>query len=136
MADQRDTSTPSNVPTTAPTTAPTGATPAPSKVRALVFVPPDLRRGVPAQVRTTLGHPMESGQRRDAMGQAVPQDIVREFEARFDGQLLLAVSLYPAISANPYLAFWLQLDGPATLTLDWRGDHGFAHRETRQLVPV
>lgn len=116
--------------------APAPRAAAPRPVRAVVFLPDNLRRGVPAQVRATLGHPMETGQRRDALGQAVPQDIVRAFEARLDGQLLLAVTLYPAVSANPYLAFWLQVDGPATLTLDWRGDHGFAHRETRQLQPA
>jgi sulfur-oxidizing protein SoxZ len=91
---------------------------------------------VPFEVQTTLAHAMETGQRRDSLGQLVARNIVTRFEARFNGTLVVALDLYPAIAANPYLAFWLQVNGPGELTLDWTGDHGFAHREIRQLVPT
>jgi sulfur-oxidizing protein SoxZ len=107
-----------------------------SPVRALVALPAELRRGVPAELRATLGHPMETGYRRDGDGRMVPRRLVTRFEARLDGVLVFAADLYPAIAANPYLSFWLQVDGPATLTLDWFGDGGFAHRETRALNPA
>jgi sulfur-oxidizing protein SoxZ len=113
--------------TTAPRRPPT---------RALVYLPAELKRGVPAQVRATLGHPMETGHRRDAEGGAVPRDIVNRFEAWLDDRLVLSCDWFPAVSANPTLAFWLQADGPATLRLEWTGDHGFSHRETRRLAPA
>lgn len=108
----------------------------PQPVRALVAVPPELKRGVPAELRATLGHPMENGLRRDGYGNVVPRMLVTRFEARLDGQLVFAADLTPAIAANPYLSFWLRVDAPATLTLDWLGDWGFAHRETRALNPA
>lgn len=115
-----------------PTTRPT----LPHPVRALVALPAVPPRDTPFEVRTTLGHPMENGLRHDGHGNVVPRMLVTRFEARLDGALVFAADLYPAISANPYLSFWLQVAGPATLTLDWTGDWGFAHRETRQLQPT
>jgi sulfur-oxidizing protein SoxZ len=53
-----------------------------------------------------------------------------------DGALVIAVDLYPAIAANPYLAFWLRADGPGTLSFEWSGDWGFQHRETRAIQPA
>ena len=107
----------------------------PQPVRALVAIPADLRRGVPVEVRATLGHPMENGLRRDGYGNVVPRMLVTRFEARLDDRLVFVADLTPAIAANPFLGFWLQVDGPAMLTLDWLGDWGFAHRETRALNP-
>lgn len=130
------------LPAAPPADAPAAAAPvapaatATPPVRALVTLPAALRRGVPAELRVTLGHPMETGYRRDGDGRMVPRRLVTRFEARLDGQLVVAADLSPAIAANPYLAFWLQVDGPATLTLDWLGDGGFAHRETRALNPA
>jgi sulfur-oxidizing protein SoxZ len=104
-------------------------------VRALVALPAKLERGVPAQVRATLAHPMETGHRRDSEGRPVPRDIVNRFEAWLDDRLVVSCDWFPAIAANPTLAFWLQTDAPATLRLEWSGDHGLRHREVRPLNP-
>ena len=47
---------------------------------------------------------------------------------------MFAADLHPAIAANPYLAFPLRVAGDGTLTVDWSGDHGFAHRERVEIV--
>jgi sulfur-oxidizing protein SoxZ len=102
--------------------------------RALVSLPPQLQRDQVFEVRATLSHPMETGQRVGADGQRIPRDIVTRFEARLDGVLVFAADLFPAITANPYLAFALCAERNATLQLHWRGDHGFEHRETVAVV--
>ncbi len=103
--------------------------------RALIhLLPPQPQRGETFELRVTLGHPNESGQRVGADGQVLRRSIVTRFECRRDATLVFAADLYPAIAANPYLAFWLRHDGPATLRFDWLGDDGFAHRETRSLA--
>jgi len=102
--------------------------------RALVNLPPRLQRGQVFELRTTLSHPMETGQRVGASGERVARDIVTRFEARLDGSLVFAADLFPAITANPYLAFPLRIERNAVLDLQWRGDHGFEHRETVNLV--
>ncbi|MFT3817788.1 MAG: thiosulfate oxidation carrier complex protein SoxZ [Rubrivivax sp.] len=97
--------------------------------RALVHLPPAIRRGQPFEVRSTLQHPMETGYRRDGDGRMLPRDIVRRFEARLADELVFAADFFPAIAANPYVAFWLRLDEPGTLELRWTGDRGFQHVE-------
>lgn len=102
-------------------------------VRARLNVPERLRAGEDFEVRLLLQHPMESGQRVDSDGRPVPRDIVTEVEARLDGRRVWQARLNPAIAANPYLAFWLRIDSAAELEILWRGDGGFAHRQTARL---
>ena len=106
------------------------------KVRSLIHGTDALKRGVPGEIRVTLGHPMENGLRPDGLGNVVPRALITRFERRLDGQLVFAADLYPAISANPYLAFWLRADQPGTLSFEWLGDWGFQHRETRAIRPA
>ena len=111
-------------------------TPAKPRMRSLILGLDTLQRGVPGELRVTLGHPMENGLRHDGYGNVVPRSVVTRFECKLDGALVIAVNLYPAIAANPYLAFWLRADGPGTLSFEWSGDWGFQHRETRAIDPA
>lgn len=106
------------------------------KTRSLITLPEPPRKGVPFEVRALLGHPMENGLRPDGYGNVVPRRLVTAFECTLDGVLVLRADLFPAIAANPYLAFWVRADGPAILRFEWLGDNGFAHRETRALQPL
>jgi len=106
------------------------------RVRTLIHGTNALQRGVPAQIRITLGHPMENGLRHDGYGNVVPRNLATRFECKLDGVLVVAADLYPAIAANPFLAFWLRADGPGTLSFEWWGDNGFHHRETRDIAPA
>jgi sulfur-oxidizing protein SoxZ len=112
-----------------PAAAPAAAPPAPARpaVRALVTLPPAIRRGEVFDVRTLVAHPMETGHRADSLGTRVPRDIVRRVEARLDGELVFAADLQQAIAANPYVVFPLIASGDGTLTVSWAGDRGFAH---------
>jgi sulfur-oxidizing protein SoxZ len=102
--------------------------------RALVHLPPAIRRGEAFEVRTTLAHPMETGYRRDSDGQMLPRDIVRRLEVRLGSELVFAADLHQAIAANPYIAFSLVLQDGGPLQIRWTGDKGFAHTETVTLV--
>lgn len=103
-------------------------------VRALVQLPKTVRRGEVFEVRTLLGHPMETGYRRDSDGRMLPRDIVRTMEARLGGERVFAADLHPAIAANPFVAFTLMAQASAPLEIRWRGDNGFVHTETVALV--
>ena len=102
--------------------------------RALVSFSATPRRGEVILVRALVAHPMETGHRVDSGGQRLPRDIIRRVEARLDGELVFAADLHPAIAANPYLVFPLRVTGDGTLTVDWSGDRGFAHRERVEIV--
>ena len=64
----------------------------------------------------------------------LPRDLVRRFECRLDGELVFAADLFAAVSANPYLAFWLRAQRSGELSFVWRGDNGFEHREGPRLA--
>ena len=101
--------------------------------RAVITLPAVLRAGEPFEVKATVAHAMETGYRSSDDGTRLPRDLVRRFECRFDGELVFAADLFAAVSANPYLAFWLRVDRPGELSFRWHGDRGFEHRETRLL---
>jgi hypothetical protein len=48
---------------------------------------------------------METGYRPGSDGKRLPRDIIQRFSCRYDGDTVFAADLYPAISANPFLAF-------------------------------
>ncbi len=98
--------------------------------RALVRIPPLARPGEVVEVRVLLQHPMETGFRPGADGTVQPRDIVTRVEAHFEGERVFAADLFPAIAANPYLAFPLRVTGAGSLVVSFVGDNGFTHRET------
>lgn len=102
--------------------------------RALVHLPKAIRRGDVVEVRATLAHAMETGYRRDGDGRMLARDIVRRIEARIDGELVFAADWFPAIAANPFVAFSLVATASGTLQISWSGDNGFAHSETATLT--
>lgn len=100
-------------------------------VRSLITVPANARRGEIVEIRAMIGHPMETGHRPDSAGRLLPRDIVTRFECRFESRTIFAADLYPAIAANPYLAFAMRAERSGTLQFSWAGDNGFAHTESR-----
>lgn len=98
--------------------------------RALIQIPPSVRKGDSVEVRTLIAHPMETGHRVDATGRRVPRSLIRRFTCHYDGELVLAAELHPAVAANPYFAFHTIARDSGTLTFVWQGDDGFARTES------
>ena len=97
--------------------------------RALLNAPATAKAGEIIEIRALVQHPMETGYRLTGDGQPMPRDLVRRVEARFDGALVFAADLHPAIAANPYLAFPLRATVSGTLAVSWLGDSGFSHTQ-------
>lgn len=102
-------------------------------VRALLNVPANTRIGEVIEIRATVQHAMETGFRVGGDGQVLPRDLVRRVECRFDGELVFAADLHPAIAANPYVAFPLRVTGSGLLSVRWQGDAGFSHSESARI---
>ena len=105
-------------------------------LRTLINVPERVARGEVVEVRVLAQHPMETGYRRGSDGALLPRDLLRRIEARFDGEPVFSAELHAAIAANPFVAFWLRVPAGGVLTLDWRGDGGVTHRESRRIDVV
>ncbi|HEX7438532.1 MAG TPA: thiosulfate oxidation carrier complex protein SoxZ [Caldimonas sp.] len=98
--------------------------------RALVNMPRSARRGEVIEIRTLIAHPMETGYRRGDDGAVLPRNLIRRFTCRYDGEPVFSAELFPAVAANPLLAFSTIATASGTLTFTWEGDNGFAQTES------
>jgi sulfur-oxidizing protein SoxZ len=74
---------------------------------------------------------MESGQRKDKDGKVIPREIINKFSCEFDGKVVFACDIEPAISANPYFEFEVQVTESGTFKFSWVDDNGsvYTHEE-------
>ena len=89
-----------------------------------VRIPPRFRAGQATELRTLINHPMETGLRKNAAGQLIPERIIHVFRATLDGEPVLTARLHRAIAANPYLVFHMAPEQSGELTLSWEEDTG------------
>lgn len=101
--------------------------------RSIIHLQKTAKPGEIVSVRVLVQHPMETGYRTSAVGKALPRDIIRKVECRFEGERVFAADLFPAIAANPSLAFFLRATRSGTLTVEWRGDNGFTQTDRATL---
>jgi sulfur-oxidizing protein SoxZ len=104
--------------------------------RPRVRLPERAKVGDLIEVRTVITHVMETGQRRDSGGQPIPRDIINSFTATFAGAEVFKAELYPGISANPYLAFFMRVPGPGEFEFTWTDDRGAKVAEKQRLNVV
>ncbi len=89
-----------------------------------IRLPDNARLGDIIEVKTLIGHVMETGLRRDADGKIVPRNIVHAFIATFNGRVVFEADLLPGISANPYIAFHMRVTTPGEFEFTWIDDTG------------
>jgi sulfur-oxidizing protein SoxZ len=92
--------------------------------RALINVPKVARRGEIVEIRAMIAHPMETGYRMGPNGANIPRDIIRRFACSYNGEEVFAADLFPALSANPFIAFTLVAEVSGTLEFTWTDDSG------------
>jgi sulfur-oxidizing protein SoxZ len=103
-------------------------------VRVLLNVPKTAHVGEVIEIKVLISHPMESGQRRDAMGQPIPRDIIHSLKCTWDDQVVLEAELFPAISANPFFAFTALAEKSGRISITFTDDNGAVQTETRDIV--
>jgi sulfur-oxidizing protein SoxZ len=84
----------------------------------------EVRKGEAVEVKTLVGHVMESGQRHGPDGKLIPRMIINRFTCELDGMFVFGCDLESAISANPYFAFKFRPQRSGTLTFTWIDDEG------------
>ena len=61
--------------------------------------------GDSTEVKVLMNHEMETGQRKDAQGKAIPAWHIQTVTATWNGRTVLSAQWGPAVSKNPFLAF-------------------------------
>ena len=97
--------------------------------RLRVAVPQSVALGEAAEIRTIISHPMENGLRHNAQGRIVPVRIAEWFRCYADGMLAFSVKMEPAIAANPYISFFLRVEGPTAIRFEWVDTTGEVYSE-------
>ena len=102
--------------------------------RVLVNLPPRAKRGEIIEIKTLIAHPMESGYRLDNTGAAIPRDIINRFVCTYNGDEIFRAELFPAIAANPFIAFLTTATESGELVFSWTDDHDETQTEVRQIT--
>ena len=101
--------------------------------RALIHVPPTVKRGEIFEIKTLISHVMETGYRIGVTGKPIPRDIIDDFVCTYNGEQVFRATLYPAIAANPYISFFTVATESGTLTFSWTDQHGATQVESTQI---
>ncbi len=102
--------------------------------RPLINVPAKVKRGQVFEIKTLMSHIMETGYRFTTTGTRIPRDIVTLFSCRYNNEEIFRADLYPAISANPFIAFFTIATETGTLEFSWTGDNGFYETATAKIT--
>jgi len=92
--------------------------------RALINVQKTAKRGEVVEVKAMIAHPMETGYRIGPNGANIPRDIIRRFTCTYDGEEVFSADLFPAVSANPFIAFTIVATASGIIEFAWTDDAG------------
>jgi sulfur-oxidizing protein SoxZ len=101
-----------------------------------IRLPEQAKVGEVIEIKTLISHVMETGQRKEADGKAIPRSILNSFSAKFGGAEIFSAELHPGISANPYIAFHMRVPGPGEFEFAWVDDAGVKIIEKQKLNVV
>lgn len=99
-----------------------------------VRVPKTASKGEVVEIKTLISHIMETGRRKGKDGKLIPRKIINKFEATFNGKPVFTADIHPAISANPYLAFFAKVDESGEFAFKWTDDDGSVYEKTAKIT--
>lgn len=103
-------------------------------VKPRVKVPKSAAAGEVVTIKTLISHTMESGQRKDDSGNAIPRSIINRFTCEFNGQSVIDITLEPAISTNPYFQFDATVPEAGEFKFTWYDDDGSVYEDTKAIA--
>ena len=103
------------------------------RINPRVNLPTGISSGEPAEVRTLINHPMETGLREDANGERMPRHIIERFHVSLDGETAFEAELHQSVSANPYLRFYLAPQTSGEAEFSWQDNSGNTARHAAEL---
>lgn len=99
-----------------------------------VKVPKSAAKGEIVEIKTLISHKMETGLRKDKDGKIIPRQIINKFICTLNGKEVFSADWYPAVSANPYLAFHLRATESGKLEFTWLDDDGSKYTKSATMT--
>jgi len=95
-----------------------------SGVKPRVKAPKSASAGEVVTLKTLISHKMETGLRKDGDGNVIPRSIINRFTCELNGNMVVDVTMEPAISVNPYFEFKAKVDATGEFKFTWYDDDG------------
>ena len=89
-----------------------------------VKLPKSAKAGQMVQVKTLAAHKMETGNRKGKDGKPIPRMILNKFTCTVGGAEIFSADMHPAVSANPYITFFIKAEKSGTYAFNWTDDNG------------
>ena len=102
--------------------------------RVLINLPARAKRGEVIEIKTLIAHPMETGYRLGPTGAVISRDIINSFVCTYNGEVVFRAERFPAIAANPFIAFSTVATESGEIVFSWTDDHGQTQTEVRQIT--
>lgn len=88
------------------------------------------------EVKVLMGHPMETGRRRNDLDEVVPAHFIQLVTATLNGKPVLEAQWGTGISKNPYLTFRLRgARAGDTIAVTWHDNQGKSNSIETQVEP-
>lgn len=87
------------------------------------------------EIRALMSHPMETGRRKNELGEVVPAHFIQQVLVTLNGNAVLEAQWGTGISKNPYLTF--RLRGAKLgdkVSLSWRDSKGASNSVETEVV--
>ena len=100
-----------------------------------IRVPKSASKGEVIEIKTLISHPMESGQRKDRKtGEVIPRKIINSFACTYNGKEVFKADFHPAISANPYMSFFVKAEESGEFEFTWIDDDGTTYSKKTKIT--
>ncbi len=103
-------------------------------VKPRVKVPKTAAVGDIITIKTLISHRMESGQRKDKDGNAIPRSIINRFTCDFNGENVIDVAMEPSISTNPFFEFEANVPAAGEFKFTWYDDDGDIYETSKSVA--
>ncbi len=98
-----------------------------------ISAPEQAEQGEIIELRAIIQHEMESGFRRNDRGEAIPRNIIKLFECLYNDEVVFSADFFPAVSANPFIAFYTRATTSGTLEFRWTDQHGQVWSKSQEI---
>lgn len=105
-------------------------------VKSRVKIPKTAKVGEIITIKTLITHRMESGQRRDASGELIARSILNRFVCRFDSELVVDLTIEPAVSTNPFFEFDARVPYSGIFSFAWYDDDGAVYTAQKSIEVI
>ena len=97
-------------------------------------IPEKAKKGEIIEIRAQIAHDMETGQRKDSSGAALPRHIIKKFVCTWNDELVISADWNTAMSANPFVSFFARAEKSGALKLSYHDESGEIYESVSQIT--